>query len=78
MLTQYARPISHERSVQEDLEELLTTIAKERGLSDVALLASDLHVYPDHHGNRSPYADPTLRGMVREMQLYERLTQLLV
>ena len=51
-------------SVQESVEELIAKMAEERGLSDVALLASDLHVYPDHHGNRSPYADPTLRGMV--------------
>lgn len=35
-------------------------------LSAVDLLGSDLHVWPDFHGNRSPLADPTLKGMVRE------------
>lgn len=35
-------------------------------LSAVDLLGSGLHVWPDFHGNRSPLADPTLRGMVRE------------
>ncbi|MET0790022.1 MAG: FGGY-family carbohydrate kinase, partial [Polyangiaceae bacterium] len=27
------------------------------------------HVLPDHHGNRSPRADPTLRGMVSGLKL---------
>lgn len=34
--------------------------------SAVDLLGSGLHVWPDFHGNRSPLADPTLKGMVRE------------
>lgn len=29
-------------------------------------LTSSLHVWPDFHGNRSPLADPTLKGMVSE------------
>ncbi|KAJ0059143.1 hypothetical protein NL108_008574 [Boleophthalmus pectinirostris] len=32
--------------------------------SPVDLLTSSLHVWPDFHGNRSPLADPTLKGMV--------------
>ncbi|KAJ2960024.1 hypothetical protein NQZ79_g4605 [Umbelopsis isabellina] len=27
-------------------------------------LVSQLHIYPDFHGNRSPLADPTLRGVI--------------
>ncbi len=34
-----------------------------------AELTRDLHVLPDHHGNRSPRADPTLRGMVSGLKL---------
>ena len=34
-----------------------------------AALTADLHVFPDFHGNRSPLADPTLRGMVSGLTL---------
>jgi FGGY-family pentulose kinase len=32
-------------------------------------LTADLHVLADHHGNRSPRADPSLRGMVSGLSL---------
>ncbi|HEX4260642.1 MAG TPA: FGGY-family carbohydrate kinase [Acetobacteraceae bacterium] len=34
-----------------------------------AALSHDLHVFPDFHGNRSPRADPTLRGMISGLSL---------
>lgn len=34
-----------------------------------AALTRDIHVLPDHHGNRSPRADPTLRGMISGLSL---------
>lgn len=34
----------------------------------VGFLTVDLHVWPDFHGNRSPLADLTLKGMVSESQ----------
>ncbi|HMJ12894.1 MAG TPA: FGGY-family carbohydrate kinase, partial [Polyangiaceae bacterium] len=34
-----------------------------------ALLTQDIHVMPDFHGNRSPRADPTLRGMISGLDL---------
>lgn len=39
-------------------------MAKERNLDDPCYLTKDLHVWPDFHGNRSPIADPNLKGMV--------------
>lgn len=39
-------------------------MAAERGNKSVELLANDLQVYPDFHGNRSPLADPTMKGMI--------------
>jgi D-ribulokinase len=34
-----------------------------------AALTRELHMYPDFHGNRSPRADPSLRGMVSGLRL---------
>lgn len=34
----------------------------------VGFLTVDLHVWPDFHGNRSPLADLTLKGMVSNSQ----------
>jgi hypothetical protein len=34
------------------------------------MLTKDLHIWPDYHGNRSPLADPDLKGMVWCASLY--------
>lgn len=41
-----------------------------------AELTSDLHVFPDFHGNRSPRADPSLRGMVSGLKLTDSVDSL--
>jgi FGGY-family pentulose kinase len=41
-----------------------------------AELTRGLHVLPDHHGNRSPRADPSLRGMVSGLKLSDSVDQL--
>ena len=47
------------------INDILTEMVSEsRTCSHVAELTNEIHVYPDYHGNRSPIADPTLRGMV--------------
>ncbi len=51
-------------SVYTELDHTLSDIAKKRSLSHPHLLTRDMHITPDFHGNRSPLADPTLRGMV--------------
>ncbi|KAG7227288.1 hypothetical protein INR49_000292 [Caranx melampygus] len=42
----------------------------------VDLLGSSLHMWPDFHGNRSPLADPTLKGMVIGLSLSQTLDDL--
>jgi FGGY-family pentulose kinase len=51
------------------LNARLDELAKREGLGYAGELTRDLHVLPDHHGNRSPRADPTLRGMVSGLKL---------
>ncbi len=41
-----------------------------------AQLTRDLHVMPDFHGNRSPRADATLRGMVSGLRLSDSIDEL--
>ncbi len=48
------------------LKERLDALAKGRPIFG---LTNDVHVLPDHHGNRSPRADATLRGMVSGLRL---------
>jgi FGGY-family pentulose kinase len=51
------------------LNQHLENMAKKAGAAAVAELTHELHVEPDHHGNRSPRADPSLRGMVSGLGL---------
>lgn len=52
------------RHIQQYLSELLYVMAEQKNLHNVSYLTKDIHVWPDFHGNRSPLADPTLKGMV--------------
>jgi ribulose kinase len=56
------------------LNERLDLLAKRAPFP--ADLTRDLHVLPDHHGNRSPRADPALRGMVSGLKLTDSLDSL--
>jgi FGGY-family pentulose kinase len=47
-----------------------------QGLPYDAQLTRDIHVLPYYHGNRSPRADPTLRGVVSGLKLSDSLDQL--
>ncbi|XP_053511557.1 FGGY carbohydrate kinase domain-containing protein isoform X7 [Artibeus jamaicensis] len=44
----------------------------------VGFLTVDLHVWPDFHGNRSPLADLTLKGMVSGLKLSQDLDDLAI
>jgi len=48
------------------------------GLAAPALLTRELHVLPYFHGNRSPRADPSLRGMVSGLRLDDSIESLAV
>ena len=56
------------------LNERLDALAKD--VAFPAELTRELHVLPDHHGNRSPRADPSLRGMVSGLKLSDSVDAL--
>lgn len=57
------------RHLYEHLSDVLRTMQAEQDLASVHELTRDFHIWPDFHGNRSPLADHTLRGMVSGLTL---------
>ncbi|XP_041476193.1 FGGY carbohydrate kinase domain-containing protein-like isoform X2 [Lytechinus variegatus] len=60
------------------LDDRLMTMAKDKGLSSPAVLTRDLHLCPYFYGNRSPLADPTLKGMISGLTLSSSLDDLAI
>lgn len=60
------------------LDERLAEMAQEAGLParKLGLLTADLHVTPDFFGNRSPLADPSMRGGISGLPLSASLDDL--
>ncbi|KAM8710435.1 hypothetical protein ACLKA7_017108 [Drosophila subpalustris] len=61
--------LGEDKYIYQHLNKLLCELANQRGHSDVNFLTQDIHVWPDLHGNRSPVADPTLRGVLTGLDM---------
>lgn len=57
------------RHLYEHLSDVLKMMKEEQDLPTVHELTKDFHIWPDFHGNRSPLADHTLRGMMSGLTL---------
>ncbi|GAA5941733.1 FGGY-family carbohydrate kinase [Sporobolomyces koalae] len=51
------------------LTDILDQMVKDKGVPFMSYLTKDFYLYPDLHGNRSPLADPSMRGMLIGMAL---------
>jgi FGGY-family pentulose kinase len=64
------------KSIYEFLNEQIESQKTQQGLDFADYLVDNLHVVPDFHGNRSPLANPTLKGMISGLQLDGSLNNL--
>lgn len=46
------------------LNRHLERLQQKHNFKHLEELTTQMHIYPDYHGNRSPLADPSLRGMI--------------
>ncbi|KAK8916512.1 hypothetical protein KSP39_PZI022321 [Platanthera zijinensis] len=70
------RAASQGKSVYDLLNAILEAIALEVKVPFLAALTEEIHVLPDFHGNRSPFADAKSRGMVCGLTLDKSERQL--
>ncbi len=63
-------------TVYDILNRELKEKAEHRGFSSPGLLTKELHVLPYFHGNRSPRANPSLKGSVCGLRLSSTITDL--
>lgn len=60
------------------LHDRLKEMTIENKLSSLSELTKNVHIWPDFHGNRSPLADPGLKGMMSGLTLSSDLDDLAV
>ncbi|KAI9335360.1 FGGY family of carbohydrate kinase [Zopfochytrium polystomum] len=70
--------LAHDDSHFTTLDRVLDSLAAAAAASSASYLSRHLHVYPDFHGNRSPLADPRMRGVLAGLSLDASVADLAV
>ncbi|XP_033637180.1 FGGY carbohydrate kinase domain-containing protein-like [Asterias rubens] len=65
-------------TVYQHLFNLLEIMSASQPTVSMAELTRDLHIWPDFHGNRSPLADSSLKGMISGQSLSTSISDLAV
>lgn len=60
-------------NIHEHLHGEILSMAKAQNLKSYHELTKKFHIYPDFHGNRSPIADSTLRGMICGLSMHDSI-----
>lgn len=60
-------------SIHDHLYSEILKLAKAQNLNSYHELTKNFHIYPDFHGNRSPIADSSLRGMVSGLTMHDSI-----
>ncbi|KAG1668417.1 FGGY carbohydrate kinase domain-containing protein [Nymphon striatum] len=69
----------HEKChIHEKLNSILENLMHQKNLQNTTLLTKNIHIWPDFHGNRSPIADPNLKGMISGLTLDTSLENMAV
>ncbi|KPU77698.1 uncharacterized protein Dana_GF24780, isoform C [Drosophila ananassae] len=76
--TELKTKLGADKNIYQHLNKLLPELASARGLEEVSCLTEDIHVWPDLHGNRSPIADPTLRGIITGLDMTRGIESLAI
>lgn len=66
--------IKESKTIYEILNDTLERLSQH--VAFPAILTKERHVWPHHHGNRSPLADPTLRGIHTGLKLDDSIEEL--